>query len=428
MSSVQPTPGVDAGIKQLAEAIHSDAHGMFGVLLRHSIDGITLNSRESRIFLEVSDSFCELTGYAREELLGRTSVEMGLIQADGTLDEVSRQADEGNGGLFERRLRRKDGSERWVEFSTQLLDHDLVVSIVRDVTGRRALEDLLFQENQAAIDARREAELAKAEADKARRDADLANKAKSEFLSRMSHELRTPLNAVLGFAQLLALDELTPAQKDSVDRIMRGGQHLVSLIGEVLDISRIETGDLAMSSELVNIGEVIEAAVELVRPLTAERSIALTVKTMRLGELNVCADRQRLKQILLNLLTNAIKYNSDHGNVTISCSQKTNRVQIQVADTGPGIKNEHLRRLFVPFDRLGADLTEIEGTGIGLSLSQHLAEAMGGRIAVTSTVGVGSTFWIDLPIAEPEIELLGHQDYASYDGFESTSDQHSTEG
>jgi signal transduction histidine kinase/CheY-like chemotaxis protein len=241
--------------------------------------------------------------------------------------------------------------------------------------------------------------------------AEAANRSKSEFLSRMSHELRTPLNAVLGFSQLLELDELTPDQEQAVGQITKGGRHLLDLINEILDISQIETGTLALSPEAVNVGEVVGETVDLVRPLAADRGIHMLGGDIDACDRYVFADRQRLKQILLNLLGNGIKYNREGGTVSISCAQPmAGRLRIQVTDTGPGIPREQFDLLFTPFERLGADQTTVEGTGIGLALSRRLAEVMGGTVDVDSTVGRGSTFSVEFPVVEGPVERVERLD------------------
>lgn len=250
----------------------------------------------------------------------------------------------------------------------------------------------------------------------AKRAAEQASYAKSVFLSRMSHELRTPLNAILGFGQLLQMDELEPDQDDSVAHIVRAGRHLLSLINEVLDISGIETGHVALTMESLSADAVIEDACQMVTPLAAERGIQVnTIPSQQsdggsahLGGLTVRADRQRLKQVLVNLLSNAIKYNVQDGSVTISClieeplgafREPGGRLRIRVTDTGIGIPANKIDRLFTPFDRLGAERTTIEGSGVGLSLTKSLVEAMDGAIGAESVAGQGSTFWVDLAVA-----------------------------
>jgi PAS domain S-box-containing protein len=234
----------------------------------------------------------------------------------------------------------------------------------------------------------------------ARLEAERANRAKSEFLSRMSHDLRTPLNAVLGFAQLLASERLSDEQVECVRQILKGGEHLLDLVNEVLDIARIEAGHLSLSPEPVGVREIVEHAVALVGPIARQRHIAVLVDESALAGLSVFADRQRLSQILLNLLSNAVKYNREAGSVTIGFVRGgDDALRITVSDTGSGIPPQKLRLLFRPFERLGAESTAIEGTGLGLTLSRGLAEAMGGSVGVVSRLGSGSTFWVELRIA-----------------------------
>ncbi|MEA2446670.1 MAG: hypothetical protein QOK47_307, partial [Actinomycetota bacterium] len=234
----------------------------------------------------------------------------------------------------------------------------------------------------------------------AKEEADRANRAKSEFLSRMSHELRTPLNGILGFGQLLQMDGLKPRQRQDLDQIMKAGKHLLELINEVLDIASVEAGRLTMSIEPVRINEVVNEAVELLSPIASEHSVTITTQ----GEderVFVTGDRQRLKQVLLNLLSNAVKYNRPGGAVTVTVSPdaSSDEVVLGVKDTGVGIPPERLDRLFVPFDRLGAEKDDVEGTGLGLALSERLVLAMGGRIDVVSEVGESTTFSVILPAA-----------------------------
>jgi CheY-like chemotaxis protein len=227
----------------------------------------------------------------------------------------------------------------------------------------------------------------------------------------MSHDLRTPLNAILGFAQLLQLDELSTEQKENVRHILSGGTHLLDLINEVLEIVKIDAGYLSLSSEPIDVADLVRGALELVKPAADRRRITLTT-TMH-SAIYVLADRQRLNQTVLNLLSNAVKYNSEGGSVTVSGEETAGgRFKFGVTDTGAGIASENLPLLFQRFERLGAERSDIEGTGLGLAVSKGLVEAMGGSLGVDSEVGRGSTFWIELdrttdPVVRPAAPVVG---------------------
>jgi signal transduction histidine kinase/ActR/RegA family two-component response regulator len=244
-----------------------------------------------------------------------------------------------------------------------------------------------------------------AELTKARDEALKATQAKNSFLSGTSHELRTPLNSILGFTQLLQMSDLSAEDSDGVERILGAGRHLLALINELIDIARIESGDLSLSLEPVLIHPLIEASSQLMAPIAAERSIQIAVDCAH-PALAVRADRQRLSQVLVNLISNAIKYNHRHGTVTITCrAEGTTQASIVVSDTGPGISPENIDRIFIPFERIGAEQTTTEGTGIGLPLARSLTEAMGGQLTASSTPGQGSAFTISLPRA-PDLAPL----------------------
>lgn len=260
------------------------------------------------------------------------------------------------------------------------------VTVVRDITSAKRSQDLLRR---------------------AKEEAERANHAKSEFLSRMSHELRTPLNSILGFAQILEMDGLPDEQQDSVSQIMKSGQHLLGLINEVLDLARIEAGRLSLSPEPVQLQEVVDDTLASVSPLAQRQNISV-IKDPNIDlDIYLMADRQRLRQVLLNLLSNAVKYNSEAGSIHIWCEERDPGViRISVSDTGHGILEEHRQRLFKPFERVGDESAEIEGTGLGLALSRGMMEAMGGRIGFESTVGQGSTFWVELPSADRPLDAF----------------------
>lgn len=236
---------------------------------------------------------------------------------------------------------------------------------------------------------------------KAMLEVERSSKAKTEFLSSMSHELRTPMNAVLGFAQLLQMNPqvpLHPKQTDAVRQILKAGNHLLELINEILDLSRIEAGRVSLSIEDVDPHEAVEECLAYIAPLAQKRSIRIDADVPQEHGFSIHADRTRFKQVLLNLLSNAVKYNVENGQVTLSVHPVAqDRVRFCVTDTGPGIARDQHEKIFEPFSRLGAETTDIEGTGIGLTISRKLTELMGGSLDFESVPGKGSSFWVDLP-------------------------------
>jgi len=252
-----------------------------------------------------------------------------------------------------------------------------------------------------ALDRVRVAELSaqtETELRNARDLAEAASQAKSEFLSRVSHELRTPLTAMIGYADLLLTEPLDAEQEQHIRTILKAGDHLLALVNDILDISRIEEGRLPLSAEPVSVREVVGEVLDLARPMAGE--LGTRVRAVRIpGSPCVAADHQRLKQVLLNFVTNAIKYNHRGGWLEVTAQAAGGRCRVAVADSGPGLRPEEVERLFAPFERLEATASGVDGTGLGLALSKSLTEAMGGSIGVESRVGKGSTFWVELPLA-----------------------------
>ena len=232
--------------------------------------------------------------------------------------------------------------------------------------------------------------------------AEKANRAKSDFLSSMSHELRTPLSAILGFAQLIesGTPQPTPAQKRSVDQILRAGWYLLELINEILDLALIESGRLSLSLEPISLGEVLHECQTMIEPQAQGRGIRISFPHFAKPCI-LRADRMRIKQILINLLSNAIKYNRVGGSVKLACTNLADhRIRICIEDTGLGLSPDKMAQLFQPFNRLGQEAHAEEGTGIGLVMTKRLIELMGGTIGVESTVGQGSVFWIEIDLAD----------------------------
>jgi len=288
--------------------------------------------------------------------------------------------------IFVRNAQRVEGV--WITTSARPLRTEDsacgAILVIRDVTVARRAEEALYQ---------------------AKDQAEAANRAKSEFLSRMSHELRTPLNAILGFAQVLEMDSLKTDQLQSLEQILKGGRHLLTLINEVLDIARIEAGHLTLSPEPILVSEALDEALDLVAPLALHRGISVSRQVAETWKQHIQADRQRLKQVILNLLSNAIKYNRDGGSVTVSCVAKAgDRLRMEIKDTGLGIPASKMSLLFSPFERLGAEDTSVEGSGVGLALSKKLVEAMSGLIGAESEFGHGSVFWVEFPLIEGQMQ------------------------
>jgi signal transduction histidine kinase len=231
--------------------------------------------------------------------------------------------------------------------------------------------------------------------------AEKASRAKSDFLSRMSHELRTPMTTILGYAELLELqkDDWGDRASTCVEEIQSAGWHLLTLIDEVLDISQIEAGTIKLNLEPVDITVVMKDCLSMIRPLAKERDIQLNTEVETFEKQIVSGDKTRIKEVLVNILSNAVKYNSESGKITINYERKNdNKIQVSVTDTGRGISEDDQKVLFFPFTRLEDHNHDVQGIGIGLSISKHLIELMDGSIGVTSKIGKGSTFWIDLPL------------------------------
>jgi PAS domain S-box-containing protein len=357
------------------------------LIMDNSQDVICTVGEDGR-FLSLNAACEELWGYKANELAGRRYIDL-VYAEDRPKTEAAAKGLLATGKItdFVNRYVRKDGTLVDVLWSATWSATDRIMfCVAHDVTDRARIEKALRE---------------------AKEEADRANHAKSDFLSRMSHELRTPLNSILGFGQLLDRQSPTETQRPRIRYILSAGRHLLNLINEVLDISRIEAGTLQLSVEPVCLEEAIGEALDLMRPLAAERTIALATNCSLDAATYVLADRQRLKQVLLNLLSNAVKYTAVQGSVTVSFAGAGEDVtRISVRDTGAGIPVEKLARLFTPFDRLGAEQSTVEGTGLGLALCQRLVHAMNGSIGVNSTLGNGSTFWLDLPQSKSPLQTM----------------------
>jgi PAS domain S-box-containing protein len=335
----------------------------------------------------LNPAWTALTGFPVAESLGRTFLEFAPPQDRKNQGEGFWTLLDGAMSVLRREVcyQTASGDIRWAEINARLLFDTAGKTIgtcgtLKDIHLRR-----VAQERQ----------------EEARKYAESCNAAKNDFLSRASHELRTPMNAILGFAQLLEIQDLPAGQALQVQQILRGGRYLLQLLDELIDISRIESGNLALSIESVRLSERVSAAVDLIRPLADERRIEIQVGASPTHA--VMADPKRLTQMLLNLLSNAVKYNREDGAVQVWSEEVPGerRIRLLVRDTGRGLNARDSAKLFQPFERLGAERSQVPGTGLGLSVTKHLTELMGGSIGVESEPDTGSTFWIELAACAP---------------------------
>lgn len=342
-------------------------------------------------YLGCNKNFLKTTGFDNEvELLGKSDYDMPWSKEEADFYR-----------LCDQRIMQTDTPEFHIQETLTTLSGDMIYLDTNKIPlhdNKGAVIGILgtFED----ITERKKADLHILQA---KEIAETANSAKSDFLSRMSHELRTPLNAILGFAQLLEFDishPLDAEQKQSVDEILTAGHHLLELINDILDLSKIETGELTLTIRSLSLQTIINEALNLVKNFAGQKEITLNTSNIDIHDINVLADPVRIKQAMLNLLNNAIKYNRPKGSVTLDVEKLDGSyIKIIIADTGIGIDKEFQDRVFTPFDRLGADARAIDGTGIGLVITKQLIELMHGEIGFTSHPDTGSIFWITLPVS-----------------------------
>lgn len=364
-----------------------DQHFYTRSLIESNIDAL-MTTDPHGIISDVNQQMELLTGHTRDELIG-SPFKNYFTDPERAQTGIAQVLHEGKVTNYELTAQARDGKQTVVSYNATTFhnrDRKLqgVFAAARDITERKQIE-VTLQDNYIEL------ESAKAAAEK-------ANLAKSEFLSNMSHELRTPLNAVLGFAQLMASETPPPSQpqKQSIDQILQAGWYLLRLINEILDLAMIESGKVTLSQEAMSLADVLDDCQAMIEPQAQKRGIRMAFPHSD-NLYYVHADRTRVKQVMINLLANAIKYNRDGGSVTIECMKTgENRVRVSVTDTGGGLTPDQVTQLFQPFNRLGQAASTQEGTGIGLVVTKQLVELMGGVIGVSSNVGVGSVFWIEL--------------------------------
>ncbi|MET0336039.1 MAG: CHASE domain-containing protein [Rhizobacter sp.] len=383
--------------RERTEADLRESEQRFRNILNNVPIGVVYTDLQGNV-KQVNPRFCELTGYTDDALMGTDIATLTHPEDRAQNAELSGQLVRGEIPMFRRQSRYLTRDKRMVWVQS-------VVTLLRDVQGAPhrivgVVEDITEH-------------LRLADAERAREIAEAANLAKSEFLSRMSHELRTPLNAMLGFAQLLELDQNHPlptAQRPWVAQIQGAGWHLLDMINDVLDLSRIESGTLNLQPDRVDLREIIGAVLPLVEQDARRRQIVVS-QDLPDDAARVIGDTTRVKQILINLMSNAVKYNSDGGRIHITARLVTHgSVELVVSDTGLGMTPQQVEQLFQPFNRLGRERSALEGTGIGLVISQRLAELMGGSLRARSTAGAGSSFILTLPRAERPDTVAGPLD------------------
>lgn len=375
----------------------------FKATLDETLDCVFMFKSDSLEFFYVNDGAIQQIGYDINELMKMTPFDIKPDINEKQFRDIIAPLIDGTIKVttFETTHQHKNGKLIPVEIFLQYFqmpnEEPHFISIVHDITERKLAEQMLLATNKTLE--KRVRQQTK-EYLQAKEEAEYANRAKSKFLSSMSHELRTPLNAILGFSQLIEMTTDDEQTKENAQEIMNGGYHLLTLIDDVLDLSKIESGyvELFIESHLLN--EIIDQVLSLIKPIADKYNIQINNKVNSLPDINITIDEVRFKQVIINVLSNAIKYNSEKGEVIIDCTiNDENTLQLSFTDSGKGLTTEQQISIFQPFDRAGAENSDIEGTGLGLAISKSLIEQMGGKITVESEIGHGSCFLIQVPLS-----------------------------
>lgn len=362
-----------------------------------AIDLLCIASLDGR-FIKLNKAWESTLGYSNKELENKFFMNyvhpddvQDTLEAMNTLSELKPVL------KFINRYKTRQGEYKFIEWHSVPVGQ-FIYSAARDITDRIHYEEELRS---------------------ARSEAEVSNRSKSDFLSKMSHELRTPMNSILGFAQLLEMSPLSTAQQRGVGHILNSGKHLLDLINEILDISKIEAGKIAIFMESVNIADIVHEVIDLLQPFATDRKVTI-MNQLATGSdsIAVWADKQRFKQILINLVNNAIKYNHEGGTVWINAERirpenaSEEQLKITVRDNGIGIAQSDMERIFMPFERVVTPHRPTEGTGLGLAVAKQLIYLMHGSIGVDSELNTGSTFWIQLAMSTNTSEGVTRQEHA----------------
>jgi len=393
--SAEPVRMIDAAAQVLAEFLASfemahrgyrdalanmlENHARLQAILQHLPALVSLHDPEGR-YVMVNPVFEHVTGLKERDVRGRRDSE--VLREGHPLLVGDRPLPSTDGATFDEvQIEQPDGTHTYLRVRFAVVDATgstiAVCAISTDITDRTRAEAAVIAERDRA---------------------DRSSAAKTKFISSMSHDMRTPLNAILGYAQLLAMDAVDVEQRSDIEEIARAGRHLLELINEAIDIGKIEEGELVLVTEPVELHDLVDETMALVRPLADKRGIQMAIDVSGV----VLADRQRLERVVVNLLSNAIKYNRDRGTIRVATRSLSGFWRLEVTDTGMGLEAADVETLFLRFHRVNPGAhAEIEGSGLGLALCKNLIEAMDGHIGVESRAGSGSTFWVELPTAVP---------------------------
>lgn len=383
-----------------------ESEALFRVVFNDALVGLAQVSTTGQ-FLQVNTEFCRIIGYSKQEVLSQTFTFQQITFPDDLAADMAHVnallQGLGNSFTLEKRYIRKEGNIIWVNLSVYL-QRDLsgnplyFIGSILDITERKSATETLRKHQdhlEEVVQQRTEALVL------SRQAAEAANQAKSVFLANMSHELRTPLNAILGFSSLLRKDTLMQPQREKLDIINRSGEHLLTLINDVLEMAKIEAGRVQLEKVTFDFGGMVRDVTDMMNVRAHDKGISLQIDQSSCFPRYIKSDEARLRQVLINLIGNAIKF-TQQGGVLLRMKTKenhTSRLIIEVEDTGMGIKADDLDRIFEPFVQLGEDASQ-KGTGLGLSITRQFVQLMEGTLSVTSTFGKGSIFKVELPVEE----------------------------